>query len=811
MQHINVWMWVVLPHGQTPQTLLNRTYVVLLSVVSSSVHRQERIGRDLLLTLMRPSSQKFTQKFHTLVSVAVLASLALSLCAPFVTFAQMEEIVVEARRPPRDLINPSDYPINPPDVQTSLNNIAAPESGAPDNGLYAPVDQPEKQIDWGCNLNPLNLSLAGCFTGLLYKVMYWTYSLSSWTGRFLNTTIYQLVVRMSDLAAAGTAGEAVKDAWSLVRDLANVALVFLMIFIGLSIIVGSTSYGSKRLLFKVVLAALFVNFSITLAQIVIDTSNLLALAVYEEFLVDAPQCATRSNNMPAICMGVGPSGEFMKVLDLQKIADVSTLPDKSGMTPAFHKTWQWIFALGSVMFLIMAFVFALTAVLIIVRFFTLVLLMVLSPIGLVAWITGVGGIGSRWWHKLLSQSFFLPLMFLMWLLGLRMLNGMATGLFNPTTSLTDALAAAGTNVVQSPSYYGIFIYFAFVVGVLLYSLKLSRDMGAVGANAVINTGNTWAKKAGMVVGAGVGGATVGMAARLGRNTAGRAAQDASESEHLKNMMSGNILQRNYARAALAGSKKLAGASFDARAIAGKDAQKWVGAGKKGGYSADQKAKQTKIKDEKEWLSKPTATEEEVYKRDKNIQKIEKDHSDILKGGYKGKNAVTNLQQDYDRALDAYTQAGPTDKAKEAELNRVEKELKAAQDYMNTDEQLQNLRLSSSALTPTGQAQIDAMEKTLAQNKQILDMRRARLGAETDSTYLENAKARGENRGDAYINSYSKRGYQRDFMAGLRKKTGKAARNEEMDKLFKKWKEEEEGATSSSPASPAPAPAPATTP
>jgi hypothetical protein len=166
------------------------------------------------------------------------------------------------------------------EILETADTINASDTGIAESAVLNPGDT--VKVDWGCN--PLTLSFAGCLTGFLYAGMTWAAALSSATGRLLNTAILMLVVDMNSAVGSGTTGgTAVEDAWTILRDLANVLLVFLTVFIGLATIVGVTRYGYKQLLFKVVLAALFVNFSITLARVVIDTSNILALSIFVIF------------------------------------------------------------------------------------------------------------------------------------------------------------------------------------------------------------------------------------------------------------------------------------------------------------------------------------------------------------------------------------------------------------------------------------------------------------------------------------------------------------------------------------------------
>lgn len=72
-----------------------------------------------------------------------------------------------------------------------------------------------------------------------------------------------------------------KDAWSKFRDIANVAFVIAILFIVYSQItsVGLNNYGVKRMLPRLVVAALLVNLSFYICAVAVDLSNVLGYAV----------------------------------------------------------------------------------------------------------------------------------------------------------------------------------------------------------------------------------------------------------------------------------------------------------------------------------------------------------------------------------------------------------------------------------------------------------------------------------------------------------------------------------------------------
>lgn len=668
-------------------------------------------------------------------------------------------------------------------------------------GVRQAAREAPKEIEFGCSLIfPSNLY--ACVAEGAYGIMNIMGGLMNMASLALNYSLQKTVVGMGVIV---NGLGAVDTVWRTMRDLVNILLVFLTIFIGIATILGISGYGYKQLLWKVILAAVFVNFSITLAKFVIDVGNIFAITIYEQALivggssVDPAACAepTRTAQATEGCLNNGIGIAFMSKLRLLTIYSVEGLPQKvRGDDEAGNTRIIWISLFGSVFFLIAAFIFAAAAFLIVLRFVVLIILIMVSPVGLVAWITGVSNIGRQWWHKLIDQSFFLPIMILFWWMGLNIFDDLQTALGVNTGSLArSASMPASASSASLPGSFeeimGMLVYFILASAFLIGSLVIARNMGAQGATMAVNVGRSWSRKAGMMVGAGAGAATLGASAWALRRGIGGGASRVAESKTIKSAVaSGGFIKRNAARLVRSASQGIAGSSFDARAVAGKNAQQWIGKGQKGGYTQWRKDQEEKVKEEKEWIEKPTATDTEKYRRDRGIRRVEEDHHAILAGGNKGAQALSQLEAEHTKALDAYTAGGPKNKEKEAELQRIEGELKAARAYMDTKEELKVLR-TRGILTAEDKVRVTQLEKALETARSVLEARRGRLGAEIDRKYLDDAKTRGKNMADGYLNNMSKSdfgmalgGYSREFIGGLRGSSGKAKALENIEKALK---------------------------
>jgi len=70
----------------------------------------------------------------------------------------------------------------------------------------------------------------------------------------------------------------VTEAWEAVRDVANMAFIFVLLYIAIATILNLGDY--KKLLVNLVIVALVINFSAFFTKIIIDASNIVALGFY---------------------------------------------------------------------------------------------------------------------------------------------------------------------------------------------------------------------------------------------------------------------------------------------------------------------------------------------------------------------------------------------------------------------------------------------------------------------------------------------------------------------------------------------------
>jgi len=119
--------------------------------------------------------------------------------------------------------------------------------------------------------------------------------------QFLSTTFLATEPELISNSPSGT-----KQAWELARNLANIMFIVAFLIIIYSQVTGAgiTNYGIKKMLPRLIVAAIAVNASYYICQAVVDITNVMGYEI-ENFMMDAARGITANSAMP-----VGGSGIF---------------------------------------------------------------------------------------------------------------------------------------------------------------------------------------------------------------------------------------------------------------------------------------------------------------------------------------------------------------------------------------------------------------------------------------------------------------------------------------------------------------------
>ena len=137
-----------------------------------------------------------------------------------------------------------------------------------------------------------NSNLLGCvgqiIWGLIYIPSTYIIALAGWL--FDITLAFTLSTKILNLGFA-------KNGWVVTRDLANMFFIFILLYIAIATILEIAAYNAKALLARLIIVALLLNFSLFFTRVIIDASNILALAFYDQELVAPVKSGKRWSNL----------------------------------------------------------------------------------------------------------------------------------------------------------------------------------------------------------------------------------------------------------------------------------------------------------------------------------------------------------------------------------------------------------------------------------------------------------------------------------------------------------------------------------
>lgn len=348
-------------------------------------------------------------------------------------------------------------------------------------------------------------SIGDSIAGFVYTVCVGLGGWILWLGAVLfDTAVSSLVIGMGEWLNGGL-GNAVNELWSIIRDLFNILFIFGLIFIGFKIILNASDTNARRALGMLIVAALLINFSLYFTKLVVDFSNVAAIQIYQLIEVEDQNGVAQGTR--------GLKDAFLQMLDLQTYNNqedgvFSQLPEDlaDDSLPSMR-----VIGFGFLVMIFLSvtgFVFAASAILLVVRFIALVALMIFSPILLLGWVLPQFQSTSRdMMHKLISYALVAPAFMFMMYLSLKVTQSMSIGIGDDNRSL-----AAAMNPHNTENAVELLIYFCVIIGLMILSLFVSKQMGVFGADKAISVGNSMQKRIRTSAQGFVGRNTVGLAA-----------------------------------------------------------------------------------------------------------------------------------------------------------------------------------------------------------------------------------------------------------------------------------------------------------
>lgn len=275
---------------------------------------------------------------------------------------------------------------------------------------------------------------------------------------------------------------AVKAGWKIIRDIMNMVFIFLLLYVAIGTILQTGGINWKSTVTSIIVAALLVNFSMLIASIFIDASNILTKEFYDAITEDNTR---RMSDM------------LIQGTAIAKILDPSTIPEKASYT---EKSVRII--LICLLFAGLIKFFFTCAWLFVGRAVAFVFLMMTSPIALVGSVLPkTKQYADRWWNTLLDQAMLGP--FVMFVLYFVLSIVGKTG-----ETFTIARLAEDD---PAKEYTYIFLYM-IIIAIVNFGLTEAKKMSGEAGSAALSFGK---QATGYLGGAVLGGFATGLTAGVG--------------------------------------------------------------------------------------------------------------------------------------------------------------------------------------------------------------------------------------------------------------------------------------------------------
>ncbi len=324
---------------------------------------------------------------------------------------------------------------------------------------------------------------------------------------------------------------AVQNGWETTRDFVNLFFVLILLVIALSTILRIEQYGIKKLLPRLIIAALLINFSLVFAGVILDFAGVLTdffLSDKQKFFTDIASqmrlpstmqtnaeqstpyyCAVENSSVGGDYSNECDSRPFATPGECQNFVDTNLYGFGNCITinPDNHQVdwdkikgldfWTLIgsLILSTIFSLIALIVFGAFAFLLLIRLVIIYFLLILSPI---AWLCMVlpstRHIFTQWWSTFIKWVFFAPAaIFFIWLSVNTWIGGGEISGGMKETMTDEVLSSQLLPEVMTPINL---VQFLIACGMMIGSLIVAQKMSIYGATGAVNTVKKIGEKAG---------------------------------------------------------------------------------------------------------------------------------------------------------------------------------------------------------------------------------------------------------------------------------------------------------------------------
>lgn len=287
--------------------------------------------------------------------------------------------------------------------------------------------------------------------------------------------------------------------WNIVLGFANLSFILVIIIIAFATIFRNQTYGMKQILWRLIVAALLVNFSLVIAGVFIDSAGMVT-----KFFVS--KSTLGPTDMSTTLASVFEVQKFMQVQPDQSVANAFESFGSGVLIAISSVFFSFIFTVIASIVLLAIFVMLLT------RYLALSILLIFSPLVMVAWIFPKSKYYQEWWQNFIKWTIFAPIVTFFLYLSITALQKHPAELINLANNPAQA-AITKNGFLFAVSTIGQMV---LAIGMLVASLFAAQKLGIAGGKAAYGAAMGTAKGFGGWIG------------RRGVRTGGYAFSPASE-------------------------------------------------------------------------------------------------------------------------------------------------------------------------------------------------------------------------------------------------------------------------------------------
>lgn len=390
----------------------------------------------------------------------------------------------------------------------------------------------------------------------------------------------------------------VGEIWHTILNISDIVFIFLLLYIAVRTILGLGDW--KKEVEKIIVVALLINFSLFFTQVIVDASNITALAFYNRI---STQEATINGHalISESTLGFkarGISEYFTDTVKPQTISGITNAhewADKNKNNPdgiPSTANFFFIFLVTAVIVGFIAYAFFEVAFLMLGRVISFWFLMIFSPFAFIGFVLPKAAkITGAWTERVTNQALLAPV-FLLFLYIIAF--AVQSSIFN-----VDNLGAGNGDVVAL--LLQLILRTALLVGMLLLAVKTAKSMSDEFGNQLRDTMGKYIIGAAKGIAGMEGRAALNLTSKLGRATVGRHSQKVVDSGKLQAKMadpSRNAFLRFVDRQRFNVHKKVGDSNMDIRATnLGKTLIKSsglkLGEARKGGFKTERDEQKNK--------------------------------------------------------------------------------------------------------------------------------------------------------------------------------------------------------------------------